>query len=297
MAGKDTLYARWLSGELSEQEIRQLKESGEWTELERIANATTELTLPPMDVDAAWQKIKAAKMKQQSPIRSLWRPWLGAVATLLLLIALGTWLWSGHTRVSTAAIEKEEVRLPDGTTCLLNAGSQLAYNRNRWDHKRQVSLKGEGFFEVAEGQPFLVKTDLGHVEVLGTAFNVRARDQRLYVECYSGRVRVMAQDELIELGPQERLRVIHGVLEEVEIMQSTHPKWSLGQSIFDNEPTANVFAELERQFGFRIVGTIDLTFTGSFDHADLDRALGQVCLPLGLGYDTDIAARTVTISQ
>ena len=40
MENKDTLYARWLSGELSVSELEQLKQSGELQELEAIIKAT-----------------------------------------------------------------------------------------------------------------------------------------------------------------------------------------------------------------------------------------------------------------
>ena len=40
---------------------------------------------------------------------------------------------------------------------------------------REVKLKGEAYFEVVKNAeaPFVVKTDLGDIKVLGTQFNVK----------------------------------------------------------------------------------------------------------------------------
>jgi len=46
----DTLYARWLSGELTAQEIADLKASGEWEELQNLINEMDKLTTPHSNV-------------------------------------------------------------------------------------------------------------------------------------------------------------------------------------------------------------------------------------------------------
>ena len=52
-SNKDTLYARWLSGELTKEEQQQLEGSTELADLEAIISTADQLTLPKYDAEAA----------------------------------------------------------------------------------------------------------------------------------------------------------------------------------------------------------------------------------------------------
>ena len=64
--------------------------------------------------------------------------------------------------------------LSDSTRVWLNADSRLEYPLAFSGNMREVKLKGEAYFEVVKNAeaPFVVKTDLGDIKVLGTQFNV-----------------------------------------------------------------------------------------------------------------------------
>ena len=67
---------------------------------------------------------------------------------------------------------KTQLIMPDGSTVWLNSGSTLTYSIN-FSKKRQVDLKGEGFFKIQKGAiPFVVHTNYGKIRVLGTVLNV-----------------------------------------------------------------------------------------------------------------------------
>lgn len=63
--------------------------------------------------------------------------------------------------------------LSDGTKVWLNADSKIKYPVSFGQDKREVSLRGEGYFEVAKDstRPFIVSTDKMDVRVLGTTFD------------------------------------------------------------------------------------------------------------------------------
>mgnify|MGYP001472807545 FL=1 len=69
--------------------------------------------------------------------------------------------------------EKITVKLPDGSTVKLNSGSSITYPEMFLDDRREVVLKGEGFFDVKKNQkqPFIVMANKAKVKVLGTSFN------------------------------------------------------------------------------------------------------------------------------
>lgn len=63
--------------------------------------------------------------------------------------------------------------LPDSTRVTLNANSELRYPVHFNSQKREVFLKGEGYFEVTKDEiPFVVKASEVSVRVYGTQFNV-----------------------------------------------------------------------------------------------------------------------------
>src|SRR5690606_549469 len=69
-----------------------------------------------------------------------------------------------------------KLRLPDGTTALLNSGSSITYPSAFGASERKVQVMGELYFEVArdEKKPFVVSTGNTTVRVLGTTFNIMA---------------------------------------------------------------------------------------------------------------------------
>ena len=79
---------------------------------------------------------------------------------------------------------KSEIKLPDGSSVYLNAGSTLRYPTVYGKTTRDVYLTGEGYFKVNQqaGKPFTVHTALSKIRALGTEFNVKAYPEEDVVE-------------------------------------------------------------------------------------------------------------------
>lgn len=62
--------------------------------------------------------------------------------------------------ISTRPGSKSKVQLPDGTVVWLNAGSKLTYTKDYGKELREVTLVGEGFFDVVKNKekPFIIST-------------------------------------------------------------------------------------------------------------------------------------------
>jgi len=128
--------------------------------------------------------------------------WLAAAATVVTLSLVGVWLYRSPMNEEALVAQTEVqdyvytgrdfIRLPDGSTALLNEGSELSY---AWGEKgREVQRKGEAYFDIKHDplRPFSVRTGRIVTKVLGTAFNVKAYpvDKEVRVTVSRGKVSV-----------------------------------------------------------------------------------------------------------
>ena len=108
-----------------------------------------------------------------------------SIAVSVALLVVGALYWFALTHPKTAQLQVEvvyctddgtQIALPDGTKVWLSAHSQLRSLQAFTGKTRDVSLEGEGYFEVTPNkrQPFRVLVDGKTIVALGTSFNVRA---------------------------------------------------------------------------------------------------------------------------
>ena len=302
MSELDTLYARWLDGDLSAEEIKSLKTSGEWTELEALVKATKDISLPTYDKESEFEKLMADKRPKPKEDHEATRinmsTILSAAASLLLLLGAIFFLREEAPDAQAQNGETIEYVFSDRSRAILNDGSSISFDDDNWESDRRVKLTGEAIFDVEKGNQFIVETANGFIEVLGTSFNVRAWGNVLYVECYHGRVRVNSKGNSIEITKLQSINVIDGILGDAKTIDNEDPYWTTGSSRFYEENLNSVFAELSRQYDITIDSPIlNKKFTGIFNHNDLDKALQQITVPMGLSYNTNQETNHVIISN
>ena len=298
MNEKDTRYAKWLNGELDSSELEQLRQSGELEELESIIQAADDLALPKYDPEGAYQQFKSSHPARGAKVVPMKRRrWvLGIAASILLLVAAVFLLNSGEQIIAAENTQTPLHSFLDGSSVVLNDGSNIVYDKKNWNEDRTVQLTGEAFFTVEKGTPFLVKTPNGDVEVLGTGFNVRAWGDKLYVECYHGSVRVTSQAQETVLTRNESVNVAKGEMQTKQAINHQKPLWSTGTSRYYEEDANEVFAELERQYNIAVSAPqLNRSISGSFGHDDLKAALNNVCVPLNLTFVISTDGKTVTV--
>ncbi len=300
MSIEDTLYARWLSGELNEEELKALKESGELEELESIKRATENLSLPAFDLDAGFEKLKQAPkarvvpMESKTKISNL-RFMVGIAASLVFLIVAFFLLQNDSTSISAAYASNETYEWENEALIKLNDGSSIKCKKK--NNARLVDLVGEAYFSVTKGGPFTIKTKNGTVKVLGTVFNVRSWGDNLYVECFEGRVEVSSVGtEKREIGFGERINLVKGKMGTKQAIVHKEPFWFGEISKFQEEPLNVVFQELERQYNIKVeVPVVKRNFTGTFNHDNLEQAVEQICKPMGLKFEISEDQKVVNI--
>ena len=131
-------------------------------------------------------------------------------------------------------------------------------------------------------------TEQGNVKVIGTQFNVYAREKTLEVKCTEGTVQVFnpkgTEKVLIKKG--EQVSVVNGRMQRRAGIDFT-PKWFKGESVFRSASRSRVFGEIERQYGVTVIGEglEEKPFSGKFVNSDLEKALKMVAVPMGLKYE------------
>ena len=139
------------------------------------------------------------------PIHKHYTRWYIAAAILLLVsFASYKWLFEKNTPVSKEIIaqkgSKTRTILPDGSTVMLNAGSRVLYEPNFSDTLREVTLFGEGYFDIVKKPncPFIVHAGNFNIRVLGTAFNVRSypEDKNMETTLIRGLVQITRNDNV-----------------------------------------------------------------------------------------------------
>ena len=209
-------------------------------------------------------------------------------ASIALFISISTWYYyDSEVKIWCEPANNMTVSLPDGSQVLLNAASKLNYNKISWNKLRSVHLEGEAFFHVKKGSRFEVVTSVGTIMVLGTSFNVFARNNRLEVYCETGKVAVVESKNMVLLVPGQKAQAMNNSLVcMIKAEQKHEASWQQGDFWFHNAPLSEVIAEMERQFDVTIKfnNLSNRYYTGYFNRGSLAEALNYVFDPMQVKY-------------
>jgi len=231
------------------------------------------------------EKQKAEKRKARIPV---WRGLYKYAVAILLFGFISYFSYQkgeNSLRNALAEIEVEapsgsqtRLHLPDGTTVLLNSDSRITYAQDFGVNSREVTLQGEGYFEVAHNQkiPFYVKTEDVQVRVLGTKFNFRdyPEDGEVVVSLIEGKVALknkIRQEADLVLMPDEQMVLDkkEKVMKKESMNAQAVLQWAEGCLSFDETPLLEVAKILERSYDVEIEFTEEslkeLRFYGNFN--------------------------------
>lgn len=287
---KESDILKWFNGEISTETIKERYPNEDFSSLEKSQFYAKQLEVPQIDAQKALEDFKKQPLRKDSTkvIPLNFKSFIRIAAILVVMLGVGYALFFNNTTTySTAIAQTEVLNLPDDSEVILNAKSQLRFDKKDWEKNRNLDLDGEAFFKVTKGNKFTVHTDVGTIQVLGTQFNVKERDNYFEVQCYEGSVQVAYKDKKTILMPGKTFRVVKGEQIVVKDFNSENPAWLVQESSFDNVPLWQVIDELEIQYNMVIsaesVNTSSL-YSGSFTHNDKNIALQSVTIPLKLSY-------------
>jgi len=242
------------------------------------------MDISDMDIDMNLDQQRLAPPTQK--FLSKFKPRITyAVALGLALIFVLPIAYDSLTTESfvTQTTDFQTLQLPDGSTITLNAGSQIKYKKDFNTNHRSLTMTGEAYFDVQNGNtPFVIQTNQGQVTVLGTSFNVRSREDGFEVGVNEGIVKVSNDSKSVILHKGQMIGVDSNFDEKnlQNISYTNYPDWMHEKLVCEQTPLSEVCDEIERTFGisfeFANPSFSDITVTGVIDAKDLNTVLSTI---------------------
>lgn len=279
--------AKWLAGEMTADELEAFEKSPEFNTYKKIKELSGQMEAPAFDAESSYQNIIG--QAKENPVVRLRNNWF-LKAAAILVIALGTLFILKYQITSTEyanAGKKTTFLLPDDSEIVLNSDSEIRYKKWNWSSNRSLDLKGEAFFKVAKGEKFDVNTSLGKVTVVGTQFNVRARNTNFEVECYEGKVKVAFNNKILFLEKGSSVIVRGGKQLQSLPLTTNRPSWLLNELKLNAAALNEAISEIERLYAVEIEHSkisSDQYFTGILPLDNIDTALEILCKTYHLDY-------------
>ncbi len=294
---KEYLIKKWLIDDLTEKEFKAFRELDDYAMHVKILEGAQSFKSSEVseiaDFDTFYARVNKDKSSQQK--LTWYKPFFKLAALVVVSIGVGSLFFFNNTKnIETQISQKFSIALPDASTVMVNSMSELTFNKNNWKKKREVTLKGEAFFNVVNGSTFDVITESGKVSVLGTQFNVKSRKGYFEVQCFEGLVNVEYQGYAKNLPAGGTFKVINGSVTSSDGIFDKEPNWINNISSFKSAPFYQVVKEFERQYAVVFsMQNIDTSriFTGGFVHTNLEDGLKSITLPLDLKYTIDSESR------
>jgi len=286
---KEDLLKKWLVDKLTDAELKDFENMNDFDLNTKIVEKAKLFDIPTTESVKSYSDFKkdlsnsSGKVIRLRTIRLMYR------VAGVFIIAIGLYFlffFNNLTTIETLASQKTTFELPDASEVLLNADSQIKFNKRKWNDKRELSLKGEAFFKVEKGSEFDVITSSGIVSVLGTQFNVNSRSNYFEVKCFEGIVGISSNGIMRELKKGNTYRIYNNEV-MIDSVTTNQPEWVHNISSFKAVPLAMVINEFERQYSVEVEAVkvdVERIFTGSFANDNLEQALISITVPFNLTY-------------
>jgi ferric-dicitrate binding protein FerR (iron transport regulator) len=301
------LITKVITGEASNADRKTFDEKMEsdddfktrYLESQKIWDATP-VILEEADANEAWLRF-AQKLKKSEPSKrnkSSYRAFLRIAAALLLfgvigLIANRLYLYNPDVIIYTAANERKDISLPDGSKIILNSSSSVKYKKKFNNETRDIFLQGEAFFDVAKNpeRPFIITTADSRTEVLGTSFNLKenTKSGSVVLTVSTGKVKFTSTKtgEFKVLTAGEAAIVSDGEVSETELDLNSIA-WVSKKMVFRDAPMKQVISTIQDYFKVEInVSDTNINnchFTAEFDSPKLTDVLDVLSRSLQLTY-------------
>lgn len=305
---------KYIDNKLHREELPELQDYLHHTDDDTITLGMKEIwSETPLDSNVNREALKYIKDKvnvrilserDSHPNSNKWK-WMAIASIILLPIMIGMTVFflypssvkTGHIiTVSTGLGERATVTLPDGTLVTLNYNSKLTYDDDQFlDKLRKIDFTGEAYFKVTkdEEHPFIISNKNIEISVLGTKFDMKARDmdKKAQVALDEGLVLVKSRNNQcrkLKPGYQAEIDYHSGNITVNKQSASEDIKaWRENALHFKNTSLTYVFKTLEDVYGKTIItrfSKVPENFVGTLPMNDLQAALYTLQIAYGLNY-------------
>lgn len=166
----------------------------------------------------------------------------------------------GFVEINVPNGSRIKTQLPDGSTVWLNSGTTLRYPQNYNKRNRMAEISGEAYFDITPDRmhPFIVRTNMLDIKVLGTSFNIMAYPDQDIISATIEKGRVSIEQsqngEMVKrfcfLEPGQRMIYSKTDARARKFKTDTekYTSWKDGKLIFRNDPLHCVIKRLERWY-------------------------------------------------
>ena len=281
---KNELLAKYILGEANTKEGQRVEQ---W--LEESEDHQREFRQLKRRIELGSKRYKygvfaprQAIQKVKFPAKMRYLRILPVAASIIVLISSVLWFWNKSSLQETVLLsrtgETKVFYLPDSSRVTLTGDSRLTYNTQFGKTNRELSLRGEAFFQVKRdtSKPFIVETSLIQVEVLGTSFQVIAQKLQAEVAVEKGRVKITTQDKKQESILETGMFVKYGKKDRKLIISTKEDKGEQQILKFDNAPLSEVIETLNEYYDSHVTLPADyatLRITVVFKEVSLEEAI------------------------
>ena len=216
-----------------------------------------------LELDAVLNQIKSNNSPKVVSIQkralSKFQKYAAIAAVGLLFVFLGSVFYSASSEVThkTGFGEIIDLKLPDGTSVVLNGNSEIKYDKG---NSRDIFLKGEAYFKVksipSTHAKFWVTTKDLKVEVYGTQFHVNTREAKtdvlldegsIHLILENGTTKKMIPGELVSFSKENNV-----VKHEKVTPELPYSLWREGTYVFNNITLKEVMKNVEHAYGVEV---------------------------------------------
>lgn len=181
--------------------------------------------------------------------------WTGGAlaASIAAALTLTSSFTSPRYEVATAAGERRQVQLDEGTDIALNGATKLVLDR---DNPRMAALvEGQALFRVRhdDDRPFVLAVGEVRIVDLGTIFDVTREKGEIRVAVSEGKVEYRAADKIVALvAGQSLVATNEGDVAVSDTPIETVGSWQNRRYLYSGAPLSRVAADLSRALGIPI---------------------------------------------
>ena len=276
---------QWLADDANLAYYNQLKKI--WDDSRQLALVST------VDESRAWQKFH--QRIRPTPVRRTSFGWMRIAASVIIVLGigiLGYWIFNDRTKEMTVVAQQMVVidTLPDNSVVTVNKGSSISYLSKFKGETRQVSLKGEAFFNVTPNKkkPFIISVNDVQITVVGTSFNVKTVNGNTDVVVETGIVKVTRAGKTVELKANEEVVVNakDSALTKEKVSDQLYKYYRTKEFICDDTPLWKLVEVINEAYNSHVVigdpALKDMGITTTFNNESLEQVLNVISLTLNI---------------